>query len=136
VIVAVVAVRVVQVALHQVVDVVAVRHRLVAAPWPMLVVGVVPLAAVAGRAAVGIGGGNLDHVLVDMVAVRMMQVAVMQVVDMIAMADGGMPAAGTVNVGVVAVDGVVGICHGWLRQLRGSFPQVNWICWHDISNLP
>lgn len=53
VVVAVVAVRVVQVAAHEVVDVVAMRDRLVAAAGTVLVVGVVLGAVVAGRAVGG-----------------------------------------------------------------------------------
>ena len=80
-IVAVAAVRVVQMAVDQIVDVVAVRHRLVAAPGSVLVPRLVPGAAVVRRAAVGIAGRHLDDVLIDVIAMRMVQVAVVQIVD-------------------------------------------------------
>jgi hypothetical protein len=103
VIVAVVAVRVVQMAVDQIVDVVAVRHRLVAATRPVLVPRLVAGAAVIGRAAVGIAGRHLDDVLVDVIAVGMVQVAVVQIVDVVAVANGAMTAVGTVLVRVIGV---------------------------------
>ena len=74
-VVAMVAVRVVQVAVDQVVDVVTVRDGFVAATGAMDVAGLVAAAFVLGRAAVGVGGRDRDHVLVDVVAMRMVQVA-------------------------------------------------------------
>jgi hypothetical protein len=77
VVVAVVFVRVVQVPVDQVVDVVAVRDRLVTAA---LSVGVGRIAARVGRVAVRMVGVDLEHMLVDVVVVRVVQVAVVQVV--------------------------------------------------------
>ena len=92
--------RVMQVILDAIVDVVAVRHRVVAAARPMHMARVMPGAAMVGGAAVGIGAGHFDHMLVDMPLMRVVQVPVMQVIDMPAMPDRLMAAAGAVLVGM------------------------------------
>jgi len=99
----VVAVRMVQVPVHEVIDVVAVRDGLVAAAGAVLVIGVVPAAFVFRRALVGILAADVNHVLVDVVLVRMVQVPVMQVIDVAVMNDRGMPAARAVNVVMIRV---------------------------------
>jgi hypothetical protein len=81
VIVAVAIVRVVQVVVDEVVDVIAVRHLCVAARRSMHVPGLVPRAHVAGRAALGMRRIDRDRALVHVIAVRVMQVAIVQVVD-------------------------------------------------------
>jgi hypothetical protein len=113
VIVAVIAVRVMQVAVDEVVDVVAVRHGLVAAAGAMHVARRVPGTAMVGRAPIRVARRDLDHVLIDMILVRVVQVAIVQVVDVPVMADRRVPAVGSV---LVRVMGVVRICtsrHGW-----------------------
>ena len=110
-VVAMVAVRVVQVAVDQVVDVVTVRDGFVAATGAMDVAGLVAAAFVLGRAAVGVGGRDRDHVLVDVVAMRMVQVAVVQVIDMTVMADGRVAAAGAMGVVMVGVMGQLAFAH-------------------------
>ena len=110
-VVAMVAVRVVQVAVDQVVDVVTVRDGFVAATGAMDVAGLVAAAFVLGRAAVGVGGRDGDHVLVDVVAMRMVQVAVVQVVDMTVMPDGRVAAAGAMGVVMVGVMGQLAFAH-------------------------
>jgi hypothetical protein len=113
VVVAVVAVRVVQMAVDQIVDVVAMRHCLVTASRAMLVPGLMPLAAVLRRAAVGVPRRYLDYVLVDVVTVRMMQVSIVQVVDMIAVAYRRVTAVRAVRMRVVGVVGFLARRHGW-----------------------
>ena len=103
VVVAVVAMRMMQVPVDQIVDVVAVRHCLVSASGPVLMPRLMTFAAVLRRAALGVLGRDLDHVLVDMVRVRVMQMPVVQIVDMIAVAHGGVAAARPVLVRMVGV---------------------------------
>jgi hypothetical protein len=107
VVVAVVAVRMMQVTVDQVVDVVAVRHRLVAATWTVAMVRVMAGAAMVGRAAVGVPLAHGDDMLVDVVLVRMMQVAVMEIVDVAIMAHREMAAPGTVRMRMVGMDGMI-----------------------------
>jgi hypothetical protein len=103
VIVAVVAMGVVQVSVDQVVDMVAVRHRLVPASRPVRMRAVMAAALVTGRAPVRIGRRHLDRVLIDVILVHVVQMAVVEVVDVIAMANGSMPAPRAVLVRVVGV---------------------------------
>lgn len=91
-VVAVIAVGVVQVAGDQIVDVVPVRHRRVAAAGAVLVVRGVAAAGVIGRAAVRVLIADGNHVLVDVITVGVMQVAIMQIVDVVLVLDGDMPA--------------------------------------------
>jgi hypothetical protein len=114
VVVAVVTVRVVQVAVDQIVDMVAMRHYLVTATRAMLVPGLVSLAAVLRRAAVGVRCRYVDYVLVDVVSVRMVQVAVVQVVDMIAVAHRRVTAVRAVRMRVVSVVRFLARRHGGL----------------------
>ena len=55
------------------------------------------------RALDRIGGVDRDGVLVDMIFVRVMEVAVVEIIDVAFMADRGMPAVGTMLVGVVGM---------------------------------
>jgi hypothetical protein len=104
VVIAVVAVRVVQAAFKQVVKVVAVRHAGMAAAIVLAVAGY-------RGAGVGVSRGDLDDVLVIMVAVRRVQVAVVQVIDVAVVAHAGVPTVVAVDVAVVGVDGMA---HGLL----------------------
>ena len=81
-IVAVVAVRMMQVAGDAIVDMVTVRDSLVAAAWPMDVIRGVAGAAVIGRATLRVVARHVDHVFVDVIIVRVMQMPVVQIVDM------------------------------------------------------
>lgn len=107
-IVAVVAVRMVQVALDEVVHVVAVGHGFVAAPRAVLVAGGVALAVVIRSACVGILRADLDHMLVIVALVGVMEVAVVQIVNVTVVFDGSVPAAGAVDMLVVWMDYVFG----------------------------
>ena len=103
VVVTVVAVRVMQVAIHQVVGVVAVGHGLVAAIRAVDMARLVSAAIVRRGALGGIGGVDRERVLVDVPDVRMMQMPVMQVIGVPIVLDGRMTAAGAVNVIVANV---------------------------------
>ena len=102
-VVAVVAVRVVQVAIDEVVDVVAMRHRFVAAAGAVHVSRFVAAAVVFRRAGVRVGGTDGDDVFVNVVAMRVMQVAVVQVINVAFVLDGGVAAVRAVLVVVVGV---------------------------------
>jgi hypothetical protein len=104
-------VRVVQMTVDQVVDVVAVWNRLVSAPGSVHVTGVVGCAVVVGRAALGVGAVHGDRVLVDMTGVLVVEVAVVQVVDMVLVPHRGMPAARLVGVVVVGVERAFVVAH-------------------------
>jgi hypothetical protein len=88
VIVAVIAMRVVQMSIDQVIDVVAMRDRLVAAVGSVDVVGVV-LSLVIRRAGIRVLLADRDYVLIDMIAMRMVQVPIVQVVHVPVVLDRG-----------------------------------------------
>lgn len=93
VIVAVSLVGMMEVTVHQIVDVVAVGHGLVPTARAMDVGGVVPLACVAVRASGRVGVVHLDPVLVVVAVVRMVQVPIVQVVHVALVPDRDVPAA-------------------------------------------
>jgi hypothetical protein len=97
VVVAVAIVGVMEVAGDEVVGVVAVGDRLVAAAGAVDVAGFVAGAGV-GLAALGVGGADFDGALVHVPIVGVVEVAVVEVVDVIAVADSGVAAARAVNV--------------------------------------
>jgi hypothetical protein len=117
VIVAMRAVRTMDVPVDEVIDVIAVRHRRVATVGAVLVAACVTAAAVVGSAASGVRAADGEPVLVDMVAVELVQVAVVQVVGVALVADGRMAAARTVLVIVLHVSVAA---HGRLLCARGA----------------
>jgi hypothetical protein len=92
------AVRVMKMVADPVIDVVAVRHRLMTAAGAMDMAGLVPAAAVVGRTPLRIFAGHRDYMLVDMIFVRMVQVAVVQIVGMAVVTNRGVTAARAVAV--------------------------------------
>lgn len=103
-VVAMAAVRVMEMPADQIVDVIPMGNGFVPASGAMLMGCVVSRAGMIGRAACRVHRAHLDHVLIYMIAVRLMEVPVVQVVDVLAVLDGNMSAAGSVNVGVALVD--------------------------------
>jgi hypothetical protein len=101
VIVAVVTVRVVQVAADEVVDVVTVRHGLVSAFGSVRVLVVVVGAVVVGGAISGVAVADRDCVALDGAAVVIVKLAVVQIVDVVLVAYGRVTAVGAVLVFVV-----------------------------------
>lgn len=102
-IVTVIAVRVMQVAVDEVVDVIAVGNGGVSAVRPVHVIRVVPVALV--RSAVGrVGVVDRDRVLVVVTVVGAVEVSVVQVADVVPVLDRDVAAVGSVRVGVVLVD--------------------------------
>lgn len=97
-IVAMAVMHMVQPAIDKEVDMVAVRHRFMAATGAMNMG-----AGSAGGAATGIGRAHRDHMFIDMITMDMMQMAIVQIIDMAIMLHGDMAAAGAVLVGVIGV---------------------------------
>ena len=92
------AVRMVQMAFHEIVDMIAMGHRLVSATCSMDVSRLVAGTAVVRRADVRIGLRDLDRMLVDVVAMRVVQVPIVKIVDMVAMPQSDMAAPRTMRV--------------------------------------
>ena len=104
VIVAMRAVRVVKVAVDQVVDVIAVRDRRMPATGAMHVVGGVSAAAMIRRARLRIVSGDVQRMLFDSsIGPGVVQVAIVEMVDVSLMFDSGMPAVRAVLMRVICV---------------------------------
>lgn len=113
-VVAMIAMRMMQMTVDQVVDVVAMRDGLMPAPRSMVVSWGVSGACVLGRANVRIGGRYRDHVFVNMIRMRMVEMAVVQIVDMAIVAHCGVPALGAVLMIVMGVVRLRAGCHRYL----------------------
>jgi hypothetical protein len=102
VVVAVIAMRVVQMAVYQVVRMVAMRHHRMPAVRAVHVTLFV-VTTLVSHAAVWVHHGHCHRALDHLVAFWPVQVTVVQVVDVIAVLYGCVPAAGTMLVSVVIV---------------------------------
>jgi hypothetical protein len=86
------AVRMMQAAIHKVVDVIAMGHGFVPAARTMPV----PVAMHLMRAPIRVLIGHLDLMVFFVAAIRMDEAPVMKIIDMILMTNGGMAASGSV----------------------------------------
>jgi hypothetical protein len=107
--VAMAGVGMVQMPFHKIVDMIAMRHRLVSAAGTMNMAGLMAGTTVSRGAGIRIGLRHLDH----MVAMRMVQMPIMEVIDMVAVTHGGMAAASAMRVGVTVVAGLRTAVHHW-----------------------
>ena len=89
-----------------VVNVVGVRHGVVAAAELVAVRAVVRPAGVSGSASDRVCASGPDYVLVHVIAVDVMQVAIMQIVSVAIVRDRGVAAPGSMSVGVGVVSDV------------------------------
>lgn len=101
-IVAMLFVLMVKPSIHQVISVVAVRYRFMAAVRPMDV-AVVAFGILAFCAAIRIPVVHLDHMLVHVPLVRVVQMTIVQIIDVPLVADCDMAAIRPVPVGMVTV---------------------------------
>ena len=125
----VIAMRVMQVAIHQVIHVIAVRNSLMAAILAMHMLCLMASATLLGIAFVRISIGDLYRmVVVAMPFMRMMQMAILKIVRVITMLDGRMPASRPVHVIVVVV---VMMCHVSVLQL----PEMKLPAWYENTSL-
>jgi hypothetical protein len=106
VMVTVAIVRVVQVAIDEVVGVIPVRNCFVAAAGPVLMLRVVARAFMTGGAIGWIACGDAQFVLVNVIAVHVVQVPIVQVVDVIRVLNGRVAATRTMLVRMIVVDKV------------------------------
>lgn len=98
VVVAMIAMRMMEMSIDQVVDMIAMGHGLVTTPRAMRVLGIVPAAGMLGSAHLGVGGVDVDRVFFDFGRSLVMEVAIVQIVDMVAMLHAGMSATGAMLV--------------------------------------
>lgn len=102
-IVTVIPVGEVQVSVHQIAGVVAVRHRLVTASGTVHVTLLVSGALMIGGALGGIGLIDFQAVLLDLSVLGVVQAAIVQIIDVAVMLDGSVSTIGTVSVVVMTV---------------------------------
>ncbi len=103
-VIAMIAMGMMQMSIDQIIDVITVRHSFVSAIGTMYVTCIMTTATVRWRASVGIGFGNVDFVFDDLtVLVNVVQVTVVQVVDVVAMLDSSVFTIGAVLMVVILV---------------------------------
>ena len=102
-IVTVIAVGMVQMACNEIVDMVAMRNRFVAAARTMNVSSVVSSAVMVGRATIRVLVAHFNPVLIHMVRVRMVKMAVVEIIHMAAVPDRNMTAMRAMHVIVIGV---------------------------------
>jgi hypothetical protein len=98
-----IAVRMVQVSVDQIISVITVWNRLMTTAGAMSMRRLMVAASVLRRAAIRIRGSDFDHVFIDMTVVHMMQVAVVEIIDVAVMSNRGMTAARPVHVWILGV---------------------------------
>ena len=97
-VVTMIAMGMVQLSIHEVINVVAMGHGFVPARRAMLV-----RAARFWRALHRIGGIDGHDMLINMIPMHVMKMAIMEIIDMAIMADRRMPTIGTMLVGVIGM---------------------------------
>jgi hypothetical protein len=101
--------RMMQMAIDEIIDMVTVGNRRMSAARTMNMVLVMPLADMAPRASRRIGVGDVQCMLLDDAASGLMvQVAVVQIIDMVTMLNRGVPAIGSVDMVMMFVS----VAHG------------------------
>ncbi|MEX3689811.1 hypothetical protein AB3X91_00245 [Paraburkholderia sp. BR14263] len=111
-VIAVVAVRVMKMAVDQIIDMIAMWYRFVSAARAVDVARF--MATAVGCALVRIPCADFDPVFVYVITVRMMQMAIVQIVYVVAMPDGGVSAARAMLVVMVCVMRFVACAHACL----------------------
>ena len=97
-------VRMVQVAVDEIVDMIAMRNCFVSAVWTVHMTGSVSRAAMIRRAGGGIRRADFQLAFIEVAFVRRMQVAIVQVVDVTIVLNRSMAAACAVDMIVIFVD--------------------------------
>jgi hypothetical protein len=126
VVIAMLAVRVMEMLADEVVDVIAMGNLLMTAIGAMNMRGLMPTADVLGRAIRRVSGAYPEDMLVDVIAVGVMQMPVMQIVDVALVLDRRVPAIGSMRVGVACVGVVLRISHGHNHRIRPHRPPNRW----------
>ena len=116
-IITMVAVRMVQMPIDEVVDVIPVRNGFVSAARSVNVSGIVTTAGIPRSTGFGIGITDRQRVLFDFSTFGlMMQVSIVQIIDVPVVLDCGVTATGTMLMIVVLVD----VCHDRFLSSKGG----------------
>ena len=127
-----VSMRMVQMPVDEVIEMIPVRNGFVTAAGTMHMVCVVPRASVVSGAASRVGFVNVDRVLIDVVLVGVMEVAVVKVVHVITMLHGGVA---TISPVLMAMFGVHSAAHERVPYccVNFRFSQVVFFCGDHLS---
>ena len=100
-------------ACDQIVGVAAMRYRFVSATVVVPMGGLVGTAGMSWRAGVGVRRRYGHGMLINVALVRVVQVALVQIVGVVFMQHGRVAAIGTVPVGMIGMNAVLGVsfCH-------------------------
>lgn len=101
VVVAMVAVRMVQVSINEIINMITVRNGCMAAIGAMNVLPVMAFCSKRAFVRIGVADGNC--VFIHMVAVRMMQMAVVEIIHVPVVHDGNMPAIFAMDMRMIGV---------------------------------
>jgi hypothetical protein len=105
-----IAMRMVQVSINQIIDVVPMWNRLMTAARPMPMRRIMSATTVLWRTSIGIRCSYFDYVFIDTPVMHMMQMAVVEIIDVALMSNRDMTAAWTVDVRTIRVSALIG---GW-----------------------
>jgi hypothetical protein len=119
VIVAVVAVRMVQVSVDQIIGVISMRHHFVTAARSVPMSRVVSAAAVLRGAPIGIRFAYFNYMFVNVIFMRIMEMTVVKVVDVAVVPNRDMTAVGSVDMRMIGVNRMVMSWHFLSFSLNG-----------------
>jgi hypothetical protein len=112
-IITMIAMRVMQMTLYEIIGMVAVWHGLVAATRSVFVIRIVLAATMVRAAAIGIRGAHRNGMLVDMIVMRVMQMAVVEIIGVAVVANRNVAAALSVCMRMIGVNAIVVRSHGF-----------------------
>jgi hypothetical protein len=110
VIIAVIAMRMVQVSIDQIIKVVPMWNSLMTAARPVLMRRAMSATTVLWRTSIGIRCSYFNYVFIDTPVLHMIQMAVVEIIDVALMSNRDMAAARTVDVLTIRVSALIG---GW-----------------------
>jgi len=121
-IITVITMRMMQVAIHKVINVIAVRNSLVSAVLAMNMSRLMPTASMLRCTYRRIGDAYLQHMLIHMITMRMMQVAIVKVIGVAVMFDCSVTTASVVLMVVFFMDLVLAghVCSLTEKRERGQ----------------
>jgi hypothetical protein len=106
-----IAMRVMQMAIYDIIDMIPMWDRFVPASRSVHMAPRVPCTGMLRRAGIRIGRRNLDRVLVHVFGMHVMQMAIVQIVDMVTVLHSRMAATGSVLMGMMGVMRKLAVCH-------------------------
>lgn len=104
-VVTVISVRMMEMPVHQIIDMIPMRHGFVATPWTMSVIRVMLTTLMARGALRRIVFGHFQLVALHSILAHVMKMTIVQIIDMIAVPDCGMATSGLMLMLVIGMNG-------------------------------